>query len=252
MHRTARPLAIAAALCTPLLGLAPPAESQPAPVPFAVGETADYQVKLGGIAVGSGSFDVLGIESVNGHDSYRTRLHVRGGIPFARVDTRMESWIDVDQLLSRRFEQDQHEINFKRHRIFDFYPESRSYRLRGSNEVGRLASAEPLDDLSFIYFARTLPLRVGDTYTVPRYFRADGNPVVIRVLRKQEIEVPAGTFQTIVVQPIIQTDGLFGKGGQAELYFSDDARRILVSLRSRVPLVGSLSLNLRSYQPGTP
>ena len=61
----------------------------------------------------------VGIERVNGHDTYRTRLHVRGGIPLARVDTRMESWIDVDQLFSRRFEQDQHELNFKRHRIFD-------------------------------------------------------------------------------------------------------------------------------------
>ncbi len=74
---------------------------------------------------------------------------------------------------------------------------------------------------------------------------------MLRVLRKETVNVPAGTFETIVVQPIIQTDGLFGQGGQAEVFFSDDERRLLVHLRSRVPIVGSLSLHLRSYEPGT-
>jgi hypothetical protein len=53
------------------------------------------------------------------------------------------------------------------------------------------------------------------------------------------------------VQPIIQTDGLFGQGGRAEVFFTDDERRVLVHLRSRVPIVGSLSLHLREYEPGT-
>ena len=52
-----------------------------------------------------------------------------------------------------------------------------------------------------------------------------------------------------MVRPVIQTRGLFGEGGQAEVHFSDDERRILVMIRSRVPVVGSLSLHLRSYQP---
>lgn len=226
------------------------AEPAPGAVPYGAGEVAEYQVKLGGIAVGTGVMEVLGVERVNGHPTYRTRLHVRGGIPLARVDTRMESWIDTTGLFSRRFEQDQHELRFHRHRIFDFYPESRSYRLRGSGEVGSLPTDRPLDDLSFIYFARTLPLKTGEVYTIPRYFKQDGNPVVIKVLRRDTVEVPAGKFETVVVQPIIKTDGLFGQGGEAELHFTDDDRRILVYLRSRVPLVGSLSLNLRSYEAG--
>src|SRR5690606_29045972 len=73
------------------------------PVPFAVGEKAEYQVKLGSISVGSGILEVVGMERVNGYSTYRTRLHVRGGIPLARVDTRLESWIDAQGLFSRRF-----------------------------------------------------------------------------------------------------------------------------------------------------
>jgi hypothetical protein len=120
--------------------------------------------------------------------------------------------------------------------------------LRDSDERGTLPTNEPLDDLSFLFYARTLPLEVGDTYTINRYFKADGNPVVLKVLRKETIRVPAGTFNTVVVQPIIQTDGLFGQGGHAEVYFTDDARRLLVYLRSSVPIVGSLTLSLKAFQ----
>ena len=227
--------------------------SDPGPtvsVPFGPGEHGEYQVRLGGISVGSGTMETLGVANVSGSPTFHTRLHVRGGIPLARVDTRMDSWIDTEGLFSRRFEQDQHELRFKRHRIFDFYPESRTYRQRDSGEVGRLPTDEPLDDIAFLYYARTLPLRVGDTYTINRYFRDDGNPVVLKVLRRETITVPAGTFNTVVVQPIIQTDGLFGEGGEAEVYFTDDDRRILVHMRSKVPLVGSLTLSLREYRPG--
>src|SRR5260370_110909 len=85
----------------------------------------------------------------------------------------------------------------------------------------RISASEPLDDVSFLFYARTLPLRVGDVDTIPRYFK-QGRDVILRVLRKERITVPAGPFETIVVQPTItNAGGLFGQGGQAEVYFSD-------------------------------
>ena len=230
---------------------APVSGAAPAANPFGPGEAAEYEVKLGGIRVGSGSMAITGIEQVAGHDTYHAVLRLSGGIPFARVDDRFESWIDVDGLFSRRFKQNQREVRFRRNRTYEFDPERRTYRRADNGEVGRLPTNRPLDDVSFLYYARTLPLRVGDVYTIPRYFKEDGNPVVIRVLRKETVTVPAGRFETVVVQPIIKTDGLFGEGGHAEVFFSDDERRILVQMSSRVPVVGSLSLHLRSYEPGS-
>ena len=109
-----------------------------------------------------------------------------------------------------------------------------------------------MDDISFVYYIRSLPLEVGKTYTLNRYFKQDGNPVTIQVLRKDRREVPAGEFETIVVKPIIQTDGLFGEGGNAEIHFSDDERRLLVYLRSEIPVVGSITLHLERIQEGLP
>jgi hypothetical protein len=224
----------------------------PAPAPFGPGERLGYEVRLGRLSVGRGSLEVLGLESVRGHLSYHVSMGINGGLPLARVNNQLQSWIDVEGLLAHRFIQDQNEVRTKRYRVFEFFPSERRWERTDNGEQGDLPTDSPLDDLSFVYFVRTLPLRVGETYTLDRYFQARGNPVVVQVLRKDRIEVPAGTFNTIVVRPIIQTRGLFSQGGEAEIHFSDDDERLLVQLRSRVPVVGSLSLHLSEIRRGRP
>lgn len=219
--------------------------------PFRVGERASYQVKLGAVRVGSGSMQVVGVEKVNGHDTYHARFRLSGGVPFARVDDKFDTWMDVDGLFSRRFRQDQKEVRFERKRTYDFFPERREYRRSDNGEVGALPTDQPLDDISFLYYARTLPLRPGDTYRLNRYFKEDGNPVVLQVLRRETVKVPAGTFATVVVRPIIRTKGLFAEGGEAEVYLSDDARRVPVMIRTRIPVIGSLTMSLVEYEAGS-
>jgi hypothetical protein len=216
-----------------------------APVPFGPGERMEYQVRLGRVSVGTGHMAVHGIETVRGFRTYHVSMAVKGGIRWvAEVDNLLQSWIDVSSLSSRRFIQDQDEVRTKRFRQFEFFPEERRWERADVEESGELPTSEPLDDISFVYYVRTLPLKVGETYTLDRYFQEDGNPVIVRVLRKDRVTVPAGTFNTIVVQPIIRTRGLFGEGGEAEIHFSDDDRRLMVQMRSRVPVVGSLNLHL--------
>jgi hypothetical protein len=201
--------------------------------------------------VGSGYVEVAGTETIAGAPTFHARMRVTGGVPLAHVDDRYESWIDTQGVFSRRFIQDVHEVRYRRERTYDFDPVRRTYRRADNGETGSIPTDKPLDELSFMYYARTLPLEVGDTYTLTRYFKDSGNPVVLRVIRKETVTVPAGRFRTIVVQPTIRTSGLFGEGGRAEIYFSDDERRIPVLIKSRVPVVGSLTMALKAYRPGT-
>ena len=202
---------------TSVLGVVLLAAAGPASAPqrpYGPGERAEYRVKLGGFSVGRGSLEMLGVQTVNGRPAYHTRMTVQGGIPGARVNDLYESWIDTEGGFSRRFHQKLQEVRYRRDRTYDFFPERRTWR-RENGETGTLPTNQPLDDLSFLYYARTLPLDVGATYSLQRYFKADGNPVVIRVVRRETITVPAGRFRTIVLQPEIKTDGLFGEGGRA-------------------------------------
>ncbi|HSU16394.1 DUF3108 domain-containing protein [Longimicrobium sp.] len=220
-------------------------------LPFASGERAEYQVKLGALSVGSGYVEIAGMETIGGAQTFHARMRVSGGVPLARVDDRYESWIDAQGLFSRRFIQDVHEVRYRRNRTYDFDPARRTFRRPDNGETGTIPTDKPLDELSFMYYARTLPLEVGDTYTLTRYFKESGNPVVLRVVRKETVTVPAGRFRTVVVQPTIRTSGIFGEGGRAEIYFTDDERRIPVLIKSRVPVVGSLTMSMRTYRAGS-
>lgn len=213
----------------------PAARGHDTALPFAPGEVLTFTVRLGIFTVGESSMRVSAIEPTRGIATYPLEWRLEGGIPFYAVDTKMQSWMDIERLVSLRFIHDQHEGRYTRFRNFEFYPEQRMWRRIDNGEEGPLDSSSPLDDLSFIYFARTLDFEVGQEYRFDRYFKESGNPVTIKVLRRDQRSVPAGTFKTIVLQPIIRTTGLFGEGGKAELHLSDDPRRLLVYLKARMP-----------------
>ena len=220
-------------------------------VPFGPGEVLTYKVMLGIFTIGESTMQVPAIEATRGISTYRVEWRIKGGIPFFEVDTKFKSWIDIERLVSLRFIQDQHEGHYTRFREFQFFPEQRRWKRTDNNEEGTLATPLPLDDLSFIYFARSLKLEVGKQYRFNRYFKESGNPVIVKVLRRDQRVVPAGTFKTIVVQPIIRTKGLFSEGGKAELHLTDDPRRILVYLKTEMPGI-SLTLHLTSIRNGVP
>lgn len=233
---------------------APAFTAAPAPVPFGPGEEATYQLKVGVISAGTARLAVAGLENVRGRSSYRLEMNMEGRfLLLARIDDAYWSWMDTETLASRRFIRDVHQIRYRSRREFEIYPEEERWERRDNDERGATLSPLPLDDLSFIYFVRTLPLRVGEEYRFNRYYKDDGNPVVIRVLRRERVTVPAGTFETLVVQPIIKTSGLFSEGGKAEIYFSDDEHRHVVYLSTQIPKlgVGSITMHLTGVQEGT-
>lgn len=220
--------------------------------PFEPGEQLIYQVKLGVFSVGEGFMQVFPVDTVHGYPTYPVELgldasHLFGAL---KVRDRYQSWLDVHTLASRRFHKDQHELSYKAIKQYDIFPERREWT-RTEEDVddsGITLSETPRDEIGFIYYLRTLDLEVGDEYTFNDYFKDDGNPLVLKVLRRERKKVPAGTFDTVVVQPIIQTDGLFSEGGNAELYFTDDEERHLVYMRSEIPVVGSITLHLKEIR----
>ncbi len=216
-------------------------------VPFVVGERAEYSVKFGPFSVGSGLMEVASMDTVRGLETWHTIFKVRGGIPGYRVDDRLESWIHTGSFASLRHRQELSEGSRERERQFEIFPERGEY-IEDQREPQPTVD-QPLDDGSFLYFIRTIPLEVGKEYVFDRYFRPDRNPVRLQVLRKETIKVPAGTFQTIVVRPIIKAKGVFSENGRAEVWLTDDDKRVMVQLKSRLS-IGSINLYLRSFTAG--
>ena len=207
------------------------------PVPYGVGERLEYDVRFGALHVGGGSMEVESVQDVRGRETWHTVFTVKGGTFFYRVNDRYESWIDTRSGNSLRFRQDLNEGSRDVERNFEIFPDRAVFTENGESEQPSVNN--PLDDGSFLYFLRTIPLTVGETYTFDRYFRPDRNPVTIRVLRREHIKVPAGEFDAIVIQPIIKTKGIFSEGGRAEVWLSDDANRIMLQMKSKLSLAKS-------------
>ncbi len=221
-----------------------PAEA--AHVPFGVGERMEYDIRYKGIHVGTGDMEVLPMDTVRGLDVWHTIFRMSGGFLFYKVNDKYDSWLDARTLASLRYWQDIDEGSYEPKRHYEIFPERRQYV---ENNKEPAASVEhPLDDGSFLYYLRTVPLRVGMDTTLNDYFKAEKNPIRFKVLRRDTIDVPAGRFPALVVQPIFQSKNLFSDGGHAEVWLSDDTNHIMLQMKSNVRF-GSLSLYLKSYRP---
>lgn len=225
------------------------ASSGRARVPFAVGERMEYEVRFGRLKVGNAHMEVVALEEMRGRSVWHTAFWVQGGNFLYRVNDVYESWIDAETLSSLKFVQELEEGGKNTERRFEMFPERAVFiQTNKKNAKEEKSVSNPLDDGSFLYFIRTIPLEVGKTYDFYRYFRPDRNPVHIKVLRKEKIRVPAGTFDAIVIQPVIKTKGIFSENGHAEIWLSDDDRHVMLQLKSRLSF-GSLNLYLKRYYP---
>lgn len=214
-----------------------------AAVPWVSGELLEYEVKFGSITAGSGRISVVGHETVRGRDTWRLRFNVTGGLRFIyRLDDTFESFFDSEKLVALRFVQNLSEGSRDTQRNYEIFPERKVYTKNGGEEQPSVT--EPLDDASFLFFVRSIPLELGKTYEFDRYYDPKSNPVVIKVLRRDTIDVPAGRFPTIVVQPVIKTSGIFSEGGRAELWLSDDKYHNLIQMKIHLSF-GSLNLYLQ-------
>ena len=121
-------------------------------------------------------------------------------------------------------------------------------------ELSGRESASPghssLDELSFIYFVRTLPLLADSVYSAKQHFDSARNPVTVHVVGKEEITVEAGVFATIIVEMRVTDPRRFKDGGLIKLNITDDARRLPVRIEGAAPLFGTAVFTLESFSQG--
>lgn len=250
-HRLLR-AAFAAAL------LAGPAHAQDAAAPAApdlssvlpVGETLLYDAKFGLLTLGEGLMHIAGVDTVRGEPALHVVFRLRGGSFFYRLDDRMDSWIRLKDFASLRFVQDMNEGNSERYTEYAIFPDSGYYLESGVDSV-RASSPQPLDDTAFFYFVRTVPLADGARYEFDRYFRPDRNPVVLEVLGRDTLDVPAGRIPTIRVRPTIQGRGILEEAKEPQMWLSDDDRRIVVQLKVKFSFA-TITLRLREIHDAPP
>lgn len=215
-----------------------------------VGETLVYEVKFGPIRLGSGMMHVAGIDTIRGAPALHVVFRLQGGTFFYRLNDRMDSWIGLADGASRRFVQDMQEGDSERYTVYEIFPDSGYYVEVGVDTVTP-SSPAPLDDAAFFYFVRTVDLVVGRRYEYDRYFRPDRNPVVLEVLERDTLDVPAGRFPTVVIRPTIQGRGILEEAREPRMWLSDDGRRIMVQLKVKFSFA-TITMRLKEIAESPP
>ena len=223
--------------------------AQDSTLPFAIGERFTYGVKVAKMgASGKGEMWVSGPEVVRGTETFVLHMNSRAGLGPFRGGEESTSWIDPLRMADLRFSKIERGI-FSSHRDeVEIYPTQRRWSA-GDGSSGETVTDSPLDELSFIYFIRTLPLLDDSVYVVERHYDKARNPTSVRVVGHEQLDTKAGRFSTLKVEMRVK-DPLHYQGDGVILFnFSDDPRRIPVRIESTAPSYGKTVLLIESLSP---
>jgi len=102
------------------------------------------------------------------------------------------------------------------------------------------------DSLSAMFYAASQKLAVGQDVSFPLADALRTVTVTMKVEAKEEIKTPAGTFQTVRVEPTAD-EGVVKNRGNIWVWYTDDARHMPVQIRARL-FWGTITFHLQSVE----
>ena len=216
----------------------------PASLPFQVGERLEYRVEVGRLGVvGRGAMWIEGPVTVRGRETMVLRFELTAARGPIKAHDRTASWLDVREMTSLRFTKSERHPLSSHSEAIEIYPESRRW-VDGHGILGESETAAPLDELSFLYYLRTLSFVGESTWRFDRHFDRDRNPTTVRVVGSRTLRTPAGEFRTVQLEMRVRDPRRYRGDGLIRLDLSDDARRLLVRIESSMPMLGKTVLTL--------
>lgn len=207
-----------------------------APYPFTVGETLEYDAKLGVFPIGTARMSVNQMTRERGTEAFVFAATGEGRPMGIRVGADLTSYVGARRFSSLRFHRRVYQGASVDESQFQIVGDSSRYRQDGIPRDWA-APSNPLDELAFLYYLRTVPLKVGATYQIPRYFKTGYNPIQVRVVSRSDWQLPEG--RTV---PAFNLE-ITSRGMQMSVTMTDDARRLPVELELPLPF-GRVTLEL--------
>ena len=218
---------------------------------FAEGEWFQFSIQYGAIRAGDALMQVESVENVAGRPCYRLVSKAESNSFFSmffKVRDRVDSYMDVEELVSRRFSKNTLEGKHRDNFTIDFDHGTGKARYSDGAEFEFPACSQ--DILSAFYYVRTLDLEVGRSVQVPCHADKKNYPLEVKVHRREKVKTPAGQFTCLVIEPVLKTSGLFKQKGKLTIWLTDDEYKIPILMKSKI-LVGSISAILTDMHSPT-
>ncbi len=218
-------------------GAAPPLRVVPHPA-FGAGESLTFLIRYGPIVAGNARLSIPKIVQLNGRPCYHIVSEAWSNKFFSRffkVEDRVESYTDVDGIFSWWFSKHLREGGFKADHEVTFDQINHLAITKKGDESDTLAVPPFVQDvLSAMYFIRTMTLAPGDTVFIDNHSDGKLFPLKIVVHGREKVNIKAGKFTCLVVEPFLKTPALFQQKGRVVVHMTDDARKIPVMMTSQI------------------
>ena len=204
-------------------------------------EQFDFQLTWIGIRVGSGVLELRRngatrkFSSVARSTEWVSRLYPVNNYAFTDIG---------DDGLPLHYENIQREGRYRSHKE-TFFDDGHVRYL--DHVSGKMFESETQvryhDVLSAFLASRRVELLPGKSVYMDVFDDGRAQRAEIRVLRKETIETALGTMKTVVIEPVLASDGLFRHRGPMRIWLSEDKRRLPLRLEARV-LLGAVRASL--------
>nr|WP_298432690.1 DUF3108 domain-containing protein [Geobacter sp.] len=211
-------------------------------------EKLTYRISLYGVAVGNAELEA---RHENGEVRITTRVTsnpVLSGI--YPVDDRIETRLVAGNYLITNVRQK--EGRFASDMGFTLKMREKSVfwidRLRQVYGSDSLPREDVMDLISGFYYLRNRPLEVNRPVELHLYDSIKYVPTTVEVLRKERVLLPnLKEVDTLVIHPLLKTDGFFRRTGDVLVWLTDDERKVPVRVETSIPL-GTVTAELVSAE----
>lgn len=225
--------------------VAPNPPASPVDQTFTQGETLDYNLTWLRITGGTARMTI----SPNGEANYRITSVAKSSSGFSRifrVHDAIETTVSRDAFSTVRYVKRLDEDGDKMEEVTTIED---GVATRTRKKTKKTQVPHPvLDPISVIFHLRRLDLTPGKTYELQLI--ADGKlyEVHAKVIRREKVTTPAGTFDCVRVEPRMISAGV-ERQERLFLWYTNDEKKIPVRIRTEVK-VGAITASLRGTAAG--
>lgn len=211
-------------------------------------ETFSFDISWMGIYVGKASFEA---KQDKGTITITSKVNSAPVIStIYKVDDYAKSEVVNGKPLSFKIKQHEGRYRSNKETIFDTENKKIIFlnHLKGERYEHISILQTYWDVISGFYYIRNYPFEVGKSFYVSIFDSNKFYNAEIKVIGKEKIKVSENwKTDTIIIKPVLQSDGLFKRKGDILIWLSDDEKRIPVKVETSVK-IGKIIATIKTVE----
>lgn len=217
---------------------------------FNVGEYLEFDVNYGIIPAGTA---VMMIEDTVRYEGVKclkaTSIASTNGFisTFYKVRDTVATYIDYEGIFPHYFWKKLREGKYKTEKK-TFFDQRHHLAITDRDTISTYAFVQ--DAFSSIYYIRTQKIEPGTDIYIDNHTSKKNYPLKVIVHGRETVNVPAGTFDCLVIEPVMRDEGIFQAKGSIKIWITDDRYKMPVKMQTEVNFLGSIHVDLKSFKYG--